>query len=173
MKGYFGVGGVLLPVITTACAGNVSTARLAPDAHVAGGEVRGVRAYQPMFAKLTYVFCRRVDDDGMVSSTGSSAGRTQIVQRHEITILADLAAPVSIRNAAGWLSGAKYSLSLAFGILSSVNAEPTKKPFELLAAIWSFAKEVSAMGVAIDAGIAYNVGRAISRIERITITDRR
>lgn len=162
----------LLPitlVTSMACAGQVGTTRLAPEALERNAEVRGVVYYQPMLVKLTYSFMTRVDKEGKVVGTAVDKSCIQTIQKEELTVIADLTRPMLIRNASGAFSGAKFSVTLANGLLVSVNAEPTQRLSDVLTASSALVKEFGALGITPDPTGACNAGPLLSAAVRYTI----
>lgn len=160
-----------MPLLLAACAGQVRTTSVAPTALEAGRSVKGVVVYQPTLVKLTYSFTTRVDKDGKVVGTTAERTCAQTIQKEELTMIADLQRPVLIANASGFLSAAKFSVTVSNGLLASVNAEPTQKASDLLTATSSLVKEIGVLAVPGDPVGACNAGPVLAAIQRVTLPE--
>lgn len=151
-----------------ACAGQVRVSRLQPDALDRVDGVKGVVFYQPMLVKFTHRFTTLVDDKGKV--IGSAPGTCELtIQKEETSVLPDLSQPMVVRNASGWFSSAKFSVSLTNGLLTAVNAEPTQKASELLTALGTAATAFGTLGVPSGTKPACNASPVLSDPVRIRL----
>jgi hypothetical protein len=154
----------------SACDGQVETEVLDAKGLSVGAALTGVIFYPPQFVKSTHSFTTRVDDTGKVIGTLDEGTCRAVVQKQEITILPDLGRPMLVRNASGWASAAKFSVSLSNGLLTAVNAEPTQKPSDLISAAAGLAKELGIKALlAPGAPPACNSGPRITAFERATL----
>lgn len=148
--------------LAAGCSGNVETRTLAPTALAANSALNGVLYYLPMYARMTYTFHSHVDKDGNLDAKQCAP----VVQKEEVSLVADLSRPVLIRNASGTFSAAKFAVSLDKGLLTSVNVEPTQKASDLLAGVASLVKEVGVVAkqetTKLDLASACNAGPLVT-----------
>ena len=162
--GFWLILGAVLSSV--ACGGQVRMSRLRPGALDGGKEVTGVIVYQPMLVKLTHSFTVRVDKEGQLIGTSADRTCVQTVQKEELSTIADFSHPMRVRNASGPLSAAKFSVTLANGMVASVNAEPTQKFSDVLSAT---AAIVTAVGtLAVPSSAACNSGPVLS-VARVSV----
>jgi hypothetical protein len=129
---------VLLP----GCAGNVRTIALAPGALAAGSSHAGVVYYEAQYLKLTYAYTARIDEKSGVVGTADARTCVPIVQKEEVALMPDLTRPMLIRNDAGFLSAARFAVSLKNGMLESVNVDPAERVSGVLSASGAVLKEL-------------------------------
>lgn len=152
-----------------ACTGQVRVSRLQPNALNSTKGVKGVVFYQPMLVKLTHRFTTLVDDKGKVIGSAAAGTCELAIQKEETSVLPDFSQPMVVRNASGWLSSAKFSVSLANGLLTAVNAEPTQKASELLTALGTAATAFGALGDSSSPKPACNASPVLSDPVRVRL----
>lgn len=165
------IGLSLAMVVLTACEGNVETRVLPADALTKVSTHPGVIIYQPQFVKLTHSFTTLVNETGQVIGDSRGGKCTPVVQKEEITIMADLSHPMLIRNNTGGPSSAKFSVTLNNGMLVSVNSEPTEKLSEVLkASVPVLGLPAGAHALQLPQGTpACNAGATISKFEKAVL----
>lgn len=105
-----------------------------------GNAVEGIVYYEPRHVKLTYMFTALVKD-GVLVGTADQGRCAKVVQKEEIVMEPNLAEPRVLLNSPGPLSTGKLSVTLANGMISTVNSESASRAPESIKEITTLLKE--------------------------------
>ena len=137
---------LLIVQVLTGCASTFSSQRFdATTWEPVDPEVEGVIYYEPHQVVVTYKFSALVDKEKGVIGTSSEGVCVEVIQKEELVIEPNFAAPRVILNKPSNFSASKLSVTLSNGMLASVNSESTPKSAELL-------EQVTALGAATGIG---------------------
>lgn len=140
-------------VTTAACASHVEMRPIDIEAwRKAKKPAKGVIAYEMRMVKVTYEFTTLVSKDGafLGSSNGAEVNADSTlklckkeIQKEEIHFMPDLSRAVLVSQSGGFLATRKLTVTLANGVVSSVNAEAAPQTPQLLTALAGIADVIT------------------------------
>jgi hypothetical protein len=133
---------LLLFVSLFGCAGHLETRPVSSLSK----PVKGVVYYAPTYVKVRYAFSALVDNAGKVVGTAGDKKCLPLVQKEEIQLIADLRYPYALDLTSGFLSANKLGVTLANGMLTSVNMESVSKAPEFLTAVATTIEKLGVLG---------------------------
>ena len=107
-----------------------------------GESVEGIVYYEPHQVRVTYTFTALVKkDDGSLIGTAEEGKCARVIQKQEIVIEPNFAAPRVLINVPGPLATSKLSVTLSNGMLTAVNTESSPRTPEMIKEVTGFLKE--------------------------------
>jgi hypothetical protein len=116
-------------VLLTGCGGGVYTMKADPQQR----SWPGVLVYQPRLMRATYEYTKLKDDAGRI--VGSAGRECAAVRYDDVEVHPDYTTPYVLGYAPGLVGKQTFSLTLADGMVASVNAESDPQIVELLGAL--------------------------------------
>lgn len=152
----------------SACATRFESVRLEPATlEPKGGKVAGVIVYEPRLVCLTWHFTARKEGEEIKEYQPSCE---PIVQKQEIQLMPDLRKPLAIVHKPSMFASGSLSVTIANGMLASLNAENTPLTAEILEQLVAAAQAAPSIAGLVPTGArkACNAAPQLTTIEDAT-----
>ena len=122
-------GMVVAAALLAGCGGRVYTMKADPQQR----SWPGVLVYQPRLMRATYEYTKLKDDAGRI--VGAAGRECTAVRYDDVEVHPDYATPYVLGHAPGLVGKQTFSVTLAEGMVTSINAQSDPQIVELLGAV--------------------------------------